>query len=166
MKVLQKIANSFDRNLSFSVDCLGLQDPRRLPILDIVVWVDWGEEGWRLRHSFFKKECSSDLIVMTRTALSAGCKKQTLFQECMRRLGAMDIHTTADKKKLVLEKFLNSLRPSRYWVPLRRDIVRGALERQDQFEQEFWVGKPRYRDREAITAERPLGEMDGLTHGS
>ena len=98
MKVLQKIANSLDKNLSFTVDCLGLQETRRLPILDIVVWLDWGAEGWRLRHSFFKKECSSDLTIMARIALSARCKRQTLFQECMRRLWAMDVHTTAEER--------------------------------------------------------------------
>ena len=40
MKVLQKIANSLDRNLQFTVDCPGLQESRKLPILDITVWVD------------------------------------------------------------------------------------------------------------------------------
>ena len=114
MKVLQKIANSLDKNLSFTVDCPGLQENRRLPILDIEVWVDWGEEGWRLRHGFYKKVCSSELTVMARSALSAGCKRQTLFQECMRRLWALDVHTTVDERNKVLEKFMNTLRLSGY----------------------------------------------------
>ena len=78
-----------------------------------------------MRHSFYKKECSSDLTVMARSALSAGCKRQTLFQECMRRLWALDVHTTVVDRNKVLEKFMNTLRLSGYGVPMRRDILRG-----------------------------------------
>ena len=138
------------------MDCPGLQESRKLPILDITVWVDWGDKGWRLRHGFYKKECASELTIMARTALSANCKRNTLFQECLRRLGALDTHTTQEDRKQVLEKFLNTLRLSGYGVPVRRDILRGALLRNEEMERLFGNGRPRYRDREAIREQKAL----------
>ena len=119
----------------------------KLPILDIKVWV---EEG-RIRHSFYRKEVASNRVIMERSAVSRRTKRDTLFQEGLRRLRNMDRGSTEEEVKEVLGEFSNSMRVSGYTEKVRRDIVKGVLERGKQVESEIEAGtRVRFRTREEI----------------
>ena len=95
MLVLQDIANTVDPNLSFTVDCPSDNPDGRLPILDLKFWV---EGSSRIRHTFYKKPMAPERTIMARSALSRRIKRDTLFSEGMRRLSALDRHTTLEER--------------------------------------------------------------------
>ena len=147
MGVLAAVANSIDRNIQFTWDVPSLNDDGKLPILDVKVWVDQGA----VRHTFYKKECSSIITIHQRSAISAREKRNTLFQEGVRRLTAMDASTSEEERNQVLEDFMDTLRQSEYDQRYRHDILRGILQR--------WVlmqesTGPRYRSREEILRDK------------
>ena len=147
MEVLAEGANSIDRNIRFTWDVPSLNDDGMLPILDVKVWVDQGA----VRHTFYKKQCSSIITIHQRSAISAREKRNTLFQEGVRRLTAMDTSTSVEERNLVLEDFMDTLRQSEYDHKYRHDILRGVLQ--------HWVlmqesTGPRYRSREEIVRDK------------
>ena len=122
--ILGEIASSIDPNLKFTVDFPTANQDGRLPILDLKVWMD----GKTLRHSFYRKECATDLTILWRSALPAATKRSTVFAEGVRRIQAMDRTTWEQEGARVLGEYLNTLRKSGYDQAYRLDILQGLLE--------------------------------------
>ena len=58
----------------------------RMPVLDIKVWIGNIDGKPVLPHSFFKKPVASKYTILARSAMGKGVKRNTLFQEALRRL--------------------------------------------------------------------------------
>ena len=76
------IANSIDPEIQVEFDSPSKYENGKLPILDLEVWV----EGGRIRHSFYRKSIASKYVIMQRSAMSTQTKRNTLFQECLKRV--------------------------------------------------------------------------------
>ena len=113
------------------------------------------EGSSRIRHTFYKKPMAPERTIMAGSALSKRTKRDTLFSEGMRRLSALDRHTTLEERNKVLGQFLNGLRVSGYGHPIRQDILEGVLQREEQLVR---YGKPRYRTRREIKDEKAARE--------
>ena len=147
LRILCDIGNTIDPSIQLEFDAPSMHQDGKLPILDIKVWV---EEG-RIRHSFYRKEVASNRVIMERSAVSTRVKRDTLFQEGLRRLRNMDRGSTEEEEKEVLGEFSNSMMVSGYSEKVRRDIVKGVLERGKQVESEIEAGnRVRFRTREEI----------------
>ena len=110
MRILTEVADTIDVNLQFEYDCPSKNQGGKVPILDLQVWV----EGNRVRHTFYKKPCAPERTVMAGTALGARTKRNSVFQEGMRRVRALDQWATKDEVMEQLEVFANILRLSGY----------------------------------------------------
>ena len=91
--VLCDIANSINHDIQFTFECPSLFDNQKLPILDLYVWID----NCQVKHSFYKKAISSNYTIMKRSAISNSIKRNSLFQEGLRRVkncrdGINDVH--------------------------------------------------------------------------
>ena len=139
MALLMGVANTVDKNLSFTMDCPSLNSDQAMPILDTAIWV----EGLRVRHKFFRKPCATARTIMARSAVSATTKRNSLFQELLRRLSALDFLTTPAQRKETVEDFLNAMRISGYGESLRWDTLFGALQRDEEIRR----ATHRYRQR-------------------
>ena len=147
MSILRDIGNSIDMNIQLTFDCPSLNTDHRLPILDIKVWM----EDHKLRHTFYRKECSSNLTIMKRSAIGKNVKRTSLFEEGMRRLRNMDVDTTEEEKKRVLGAYMNCLRLSGHQLKFRRELLNGILIRRKDMDREIREkGVPRYRNRAEI----------------
>ena len=82
LSVLRDIANSIDKNIIMEPDVPSLHPNGRVPVLDLEVWVD---EMNKIQHSFFKKPVSSPYTILYNSALPAQTKRNSLFQEGLRR---------------------------------------------------------------------------------
>ena len=142
MEILVAIANTIDKNLSFTVDFPSKHSSGRVPILDVEVWV----ENHNVRHSFYKKKMASHKTIMDRSAVPAQTKRNALFQEGIRRVTAMDSRITTEERTSILATFMDSLRASGYSQQYRAQILSGVLERAKQMRLEGL----KYRNRQEI----------------
>ena len=125
MEILVAIANTVDKNLTFTVDYPSRNSNGRVPILDVEVWA----ENNTVRHSFYKKKMASHLTIMERSAVPAQTKRNTLFQEGIRRLTAMDSRVSEEERIQVMAKYMDSLKASGYSHAYRAPDLRGILEK-------------------------------------
>ena len=85
-RIIADVANSINDGIQVTVDWPEKNMDGRKPVLDLKVWVDRSQDIPRISYSFYKKEVASKFTILKRSAVSEGVKKQTLFQEGIRRL--------------------------------------------------------------------------------
>ena len=69
-EVMVKIANSLDANIQFTWDVPSKNTNGRMPVLDLVVWIQETDGHKQIMHSFYKKEVASKYTILKRSALS------------------------------------------------------------------------------------------------
>ena len=58
--ILCDIANQINKDIQFTFECPSMFENRKLPILDLFVWID----NSQIKHSFYKKAISSGYTIM------------------------------------------------------------------------------------------------------
>ena len=111
--------------------------------MDLEVWVS----GNRVRTSFYRKPCAPNRVIQSRSALSMRTKRDTLFNEGIRRLSAMDGETLAQEMVPVMAEFNWAMIRAGYGPLLRQDTLAGAVKRDKELRES---PEGRYRDRAAI----------------
>ena len=86
------VANSIDSNIQLTWDIPEKNNTKRMPVLDLEIWVEEMDGTEKVLHSFYKKKVASPYTILKRSALSYSVKKSTLLQEALRRLGAVSKH--------------------------------------------------------------------------
>ena len=84
--ILCEVANTLDEDLQMTYNVPSFHDSRRLPVLDLEMFVD---EVGNLSFSFYSKPISNPFCILYRSAISANMKRNALFQEGLRRLNNM-----------------------------------------------------------------------------
>ena len=83
-RLLRIIADSIDPNIQWGKDTPSNHVSNKLPCLDMEVW--WSQEDSMIYHEFYKKTMSSKYFILQRSAISESTKRNSFFQEGMRRL--------------------------------------------------------------------------------
>ena len=87
VEILTQIASRQDNNIQFTWDSPERNVDRRMPVLDLKLWVEKDSNGiQKVRHTFYKKEVASKYTILKRSALSWRTKKSILLQEAIRRI--------------------------------------------------------------------------------
>ena len=147
MDILKNIANSIDPEIQMEVDYPSNHINGKMPILDMEIWVEDGI----VRHSFYRKPCSSPYTIMYKSAMAKGVKRNTLFQEGIRRLLRTSKEAGEDEIQNTLGCYANMLRISGYDQKYRVELFRGILKRWKEMLVEEEQGKrSRYRNYETI----------------
>ena len=123
--------------------------------------------GGQIRHQFYKKEIASKYLIHAKSALNNRTKRDTLFQEGLRRLRNTDMPTEPEDINEMLGQFLNDMRLSGYGPNIRMDLIKGVLKRSREMEEEIRGGnRTRYRNTEQIQAnkEAKLGKYPGTCY--
>ena len=102
-----------------------------LPVLDLEIFV----VNNRVEFSFYKKPIASPFTIMFKSALSKQTKRNSLFQEGLRRLRNCSEGIGWDEKASVLTDYMNCLKWSGYDHEYRVSILTGVLERYDQIQE-------------------------------
>ena len=124
MRILCEIANTISQ-LRFTMDCPSLNDNKMVPILDTQLWI----EGNRVQYIFYKKSCSSQFTVLKRSAIPDRTKRQTIFQEGIRRCYTTSPTVGDEVRNKIMADYSNMLRLSGYSEKFRVDTVEGVLSR-------------------------------------
>ena len=151
MNVLLDIANTLDQNIQLTGDCPSKNQSKRLPVLDLEIWV----ENDKVEFSFYQKPMSSPYVNLFRSALPIKTKRNSLFQEGIRRLQNISPGVSVEEKNKILAKFMNSLRISGYDKKYRFELLKGVIEKHQQNENEILAGnRVRYRTGAQILAQK------------
>ena len=116
----------------------------RLPVLDLEVFV----KDNKVEFSFFKKKCLSPFSIMYRSAINPRTKRNSLFQEGLRRLRNLSEGISNFEQKTIMKEFMNMLRISGYDHKYRHTLLIGILARHKECERAIAEGtRVRFRNK-------------------
>ena len=128
-KVLEDMMNTIARDMTFTTEIAKEFLNKRLPTLDVELWVEERPTGGMvIMHSFFKKPMASRYSIMEKSAMSWESKKASLTQEVIRRSMNMCLELSMKERLEVLQDFINQLERSGYNLDQRREIFMSGLK--------------------------------------
>ena len=153
MRILKEIADTLNPNVQFTVDHPSNNSDNKMPVLDLKMWIQDTPEGPQVMHTFYKKVVSSPFTILKRSAMGAGTKRNTMFQEGWRRINNISPNLPWSESIIHLNSFSNMLRVSGYSPEFRHHTIRGVISRMKQVKEMVSTGEwtSHYRDRKAIT---------------
>ena len=87
IKMIQKIGNEIHPSIELEVDCPSMHDDRKLPILDLKVWIEeTNEQRTIILHEFYSKEMANKSVINARSAIPWNNKRTIMTQEVLRIL--------------------------------------------------------------------------------
>ena len=64
-KVMTSIMSSVDEDIQLTWDAPGNNPNKRMPVLDLQVWMDRDEEGFnRIRFTYYEKKMASQFVIV------------------------------------------------------------------------------------------------------
>ena len=79
--------------------------------------------GNKIEFSFFTKPISSPFVILYKSAVSNTTKRNSLFQEGLRRFRDMSNGVSEEEKRFILSKFMNTLKESGYDLKYRYTLL-------------------------------------------
>ena len=165
MEILRQVADSIDPNIQFTTDSPSCHEDNCMPVLDLKVWTTDLGLGPQLVHSFYKKSVASPFTILERSAMARSTKRNTIYQEALRRLRNISPQLQWDEAIPHMNIFSNMLRISGYSMEYRRHAIGGAIKRMKEVRRLVETGTwaSQYRDRKTIleTKEQKGGNTPG-----
>ena len=121
--ILCLIANGIDPMISFNVDTCDLNSDKRLPMLDVKVYLD---ENQRLVHEHFEKPTKNRRVILADSALSWSQKRTIHTQECLRILRNASVLLGEQVQNKHLSNYMKKLMLSGYSAKFRGKVVCSA----------------------------------------
>ena len=84
--VITSIADSLENNIKVITNHLGMNNDKRMSVLDMKIWVVRFTGAPVITHNFYKKPVASKFTIMKRSAVADKVKKDNIFHESLRRL--------------------------------------------------------------------------------
>ena len=127
MEVLQEVANSVDKMITFTHDTPCNYPSKKMPALDIMVNVNQEIKN-RIDYEFYEKPTKNPRVIMADSALSFTKKRTILTQECLRRLRNTKIELGPEVQRTHLNRFMLKLKNSGYSYKFRKEILDSGLK--------------------------------------
>ena len=124
-KVVRDIANSICGMIQMEEDTPSQHQTKRLPILDLEVWVQEGQ----VKHQFFRKSVSTRKMVMARSAFSNAKKRSILVAEGLRRLRNCSPEDYITSKIRYLNEMAVDMMSSGHAAHFRKIVIEKALDK-------------------------------------
>ena len=143
MNIIQKVANSIDKDIKITYDVPSLHEDEYVPILDVKVkTIDNG----KVEYIFYKKPTANRLSTLKSSAFSTKNKMTILTQECFRRLHNTSELVDDGVKAAILNEFMTDLKLSGYNEKEREDILIGGMNTYSNLKDKEKAGiRPFYR---------------------
>ena len=85
--------------------------------------------GGRIEHEFFKKPCTSEVVIPYTSAHSRKMKLAVLVEEGLRRLRNHTRGLEWERSRKVMEDWSRKLRRSGYPATMRHEVIKAAVDR-------------------------------------
>ena len=127
-EVLQGMMNSICSWLVRTIETEDMFAEKKLPTLDVKIWVTAEQNINIILFMFFEKKMVSPMVLHKRSAMPEGIRRATLNQEMIRRMvNTSEMVPLADRLMVIVD-YTQKLINSEYSVDESRDIVVGGLK--------------------------------------
>ena len=129
-ELLKEVADSVTDMIVMEPDYCSKHSDKKLPILDLKVYVKKSDLGGvEISHEFYKKPMASNRTILARTAFPNSCKRAVLVEETLRRLRNCSPSMEMEEKGEFLTQLALEMRRSGYDERFRVNVMRKAVER-------------------------------------
>ena len=150
-RLLKDIGNSIFDCIQFTIDVPSLNENGKLPVLDVNLEVVDG----KIEHGFFKKPCTSEIVIPYTSAHSRKMKLSVLVEEGLRRLRNHSRGLEWERSRKVMEDWSRKLRRSGYPATMRHEVIKAAVDKYEKMCMEEDEGvRPIHRPRSWKEKER------------
>ena len=84
MLLFQKVGNSIHQSIQVEIEVPSNHADKKMPILDLKVWIEKINEVYLILHEFYMKEVSTKSLILAKSALAWSVKRTVLTQEALR----------------------------------------------------------------------------------
>ena len=126
------IANAINENIQVTHDSPEMNSDGMMPVLDLKLWIHFCNHYPQVAHTFFRKPIASPYTILKRSAIAEGTKKNTLFQEVLRRLYNVSNLLPWSESVRHLSEYSNVMRNSGYSASERFNAIRGGILRYEE----------------------------------
>ena len=138
MKFIQIKANTINKNIQVTYDYSSKYDDKRLPVLDLKVWIGLCKDGkYRILHSHYIKEVPSRLVIYSRPSHASDAKFNICVNEAIRILKNCSQHLARSECQTYLEYFVQRFSFSGYDLQYRYNIIKTAMKKFNKMKREF-----------------------------
>ena len=149
---IREIGDSIHESIQLEADYSDKYPDKKVPILDIKVWVD--TEG-RVMHEYYSKQVSSKAVVDAKSAMPFNDKRTILTQDVLRILLRCSPELPWSQKKKHIEEYVIRMQFSGYEEKIRKEIVRSALTAYERIKKKVEKKeRPLYRTKQWKQKER------------
>ena len=128
MKTLKTIGDSIHVSIKLETDYPSKHEDRKIPILDLKLWIAETEEGTKILYEHYEKEISSKAVIMARSSMPMQTKRTILTQEILRILTHCNTYISWERVCKHINNFMKKLQYSGYDKNFRYDVVNSALK--------------------------------------
>ena len=155
MLLYQSIANDIHPSTQVEIDCPSKHSDKRMPLLDIKVWVEKNGDRRKIMHEHYAKDVSSKMVINAKSALPMNTKRTVLVQEGLRILLNCSRDLPWENKVKHLENLSLRMQYSGYPMKFRYEVIDSAYKAYKNLLGKETAGeRPLYRDREWNKIER------------
>ena len=157
MLLVKEIGDNISNSISLEIDYPSNNNDRKIPILDMKVWIEFFEQENRyyILYEHYIKEVSSRQVIDYRAALSINDKRRILTQQCLKVF--LNCSTKLPWARVATHGsyFSSRLQISGYNAQLRYEIVRSAHKAYENIKKQAEDGiRPVHRKREWSNIQR------------
>ena len=148
--IIKQIGNSIHRSIQLEVDVPSSHDDKKIPILDLKVWVERTVENGcskrRIMHEFYMKEVSSKFLIDANSSLTWSSKITIVTQQCLRVMLNCSPDITKEVRIGHLDAFMKRMQASGYIMKHIYNVIKSAFNAYDKIKQDEIDGiRPMYR---------------------
>ena len=155
---IQEVGNSIHDSIQLEVDYPSNHADRKIPILDVKVWV---EDGRKLMYEYYAKDVSSKSVLNAKSALAWSTKRTVLTQELLRVLMNCSPDLGVERKVIHVETMVLRMQYSGYDHKFRAEVVDSAYKAYEKVKEAVSrAERPLHRPRSWKKAEREKEKTD------
>ena len=160
---ITQIANQITPMIKMEEDVASNYENRKLPILDLLVWVESDDQSNpKIMHSFYKKPMSSKLTLRSKTAYPPSKVRAMMVEETLRRLRNCSPEMSWNERGAHLTQFAKELKSSGHTENFRVAVFNAAIRKfVNEMKKHNEGKKDMYRSREQ--REKDMKERGGKT---
>ena len=155
VKVIKRIGNSVHESIVLEADFPDNNSDKKLPSLDLKVWLKERNNRKFIMHEFYMKAVSSIAVVNARSSLPWKMKRTILVQQTIRILRNCSEDLPWEVKEKHLNHMMKRLQYSGYNQRFRYEVLTSALHAFEEMKRKDRNGeKPLYRHKQWRRKER------------
>ena len=145
------MADEIDENLQSTGDCGENYIDKRLPTLDLKVWVGKTENGkWVIRHEHYMKDVASRMVINKGSSHGERMKENVNVNECMRIIGNCSGFSGDDgqTERKHISHYMKRMQYSGYSERDRLSVLKKAYDKKEKRNDSTDYGKRKGRNKD------------------